>query len=234
MTMQTPQKSVYPLTLAEIELKGHHTTMCNWWKETLILALLMLSTQLAYAGNINCWKNNLGIRECGSVVPPEYSQQRIEIVNERGLVIKVIEAAKSPEELAREREIKRLQEEEEAKRKEQERLDTILLNAYTTERDLILARDNNLKSAKGQIEITKGNLRILQSTLEDLQNRAANHERSGHKPPDSLVKEIDDLKKQITIKSSNIEKQESNLKIMEERFESDLQRFRQLKQGRIK
>ena len=207
--------------------------MFNTWKVASCLVLMIASTPLAYAANINCWKNNLGIRECGSVVPPEYSQQRIEIVNERGLVVKVIEAAKSKEELAKEREEKRLQEAEEAKRKEQARLDAILLNSYTTERDLILARDNNLKSAKGQIEISKGNLRIMQASLDDLQNRAANFELGGKKPPASLVKEIEELKKQIRVKTMNIENQESSFKIMEERYESDLQRFRQLKQGRV-
>ena len=203
------------------------------WKATLLLVTLLLGTQYAYSATFYCWRNNLGIRECGSIVPPEYSQQRIEVVNERGLVVKVIEAAKSPEELARENEQKRLQELEEARRKEQARLDAILLNSYTTERDLLLARDNNLKSAQAQIEITNGNLRIMQSNLESLQNQAANHERSGHKPPESLVNEIESLKKQIAIKENNIEKQESNLKIMKERFESDLERFRQLKKGRI-
>lgn len=207
--------------------------MFNMWK--LVPGLMLIfSAQYVHGATINCWRNNLGIRECGSVVPPEYSQQRIEVINERGVVIKVIEAAKSPEELAQEREQKRLQEAEEAVRKEQARLDAILLNAYTTERDLILARDNNLKSAKGQIDISKGNLRILQTSLDEMQSRAANYERGGKQPPESLVKEIEALKKQISQKSASIENQESNLKIMEERFESDLQRFRQLKQGRVK
>jgi len=213
--------------------------MRSYLKPSVIaLSLLLCSASALAAGSkssstYSCWKNSLGVRECGTVVPPEYSQQRIEIVNERGLVIKVIEAAKTPEELAQEREEKRLQEEEEARIKEQKRLDTILLNAYTTERDLILARDNNVKSAKGQIEITKGNLKILQGNLEELQNRAANHERSGQKPPEKLVDEIEVLKKQVTTKMANVEKQEENLRIMQERYESDLQRFRELKKGRV-
>jgi len=207
--------------------------MFNMWKLVPWLVLIF-SSQFAHGTNINCWRNNLGIRECGSVVPPEYSQQRIEVINERGVVVKVIEAAKSPEELAQEREQKRLQEADEAVRKEQARLDAILLNAYTTERDLILARDNNLKSAKGQIDISKGNLRIMQTSLDEMQSRAANYERGGKQPPESLVKEIETLQKQISQKSASVENQESNLKILEERFESDLQRFRQLKQGRVK
>lgn len=208
--------------------------MSNRWKaSSLSLLLLIISTQLSYAATINCWRNNLGIRECGSSVPPEYSQQRIEVVNERGLVVKVIEAAKSQEELAREHELKRIQEEQEARRKEQMRIDTILLNSYTTERDLLLARDNNVKSAQAKIEITNGNLRIMQSNFEELQNRAANYERRGQKAPATLVKEMEVLEKQIAIKSSNIEKQEESLKQMKERFENDIQRFRLLKKGRV-
>ena len=194
--------------------------------------LVSLSTAVQ-ARNIKCWKNDIGIRGCGSIVPPEYSQKRIEIVNERGLVVKVIEAAKTPEQLAAEREAEQARKLKEQQRKEQARIDAILLNAYTTERDLLLARDNNLKSAQAQIDITKGNLKVMQTNLDKLQVRAANYERSGKQPPEKLIAEIDELKTQVQIKLRNIKKQEQNYQVMEKRFAADLKRFRELKSGRV-
>jgi hypothetical protein len=187
----------------------------------LLLAGLGLATSNLAAGGqtsgktFKCWKNDLGIRECGNMVPPEYSQRRIEIVNDRGLVVKVIEPPKTPEELEKER--------------EQERQDAILLNAYTTERDLLIARDTNLKAAQGQIDIAENNLKMLQNTLSDLQTRAGNYERSGNKPPKKLIEDINQTKKSITEKKRTIDKKKSNKAKMEERFKNDLARFRKLK-----
>jgi chromosome segregation ATPase len=199
---------------------------------TLLVTSLLLMATHAHAKTIKCWKNKNGIRECGRTVPPEYSQTRIEIVNERGLVVDVIEAAKTQEELAIEREREELRRLREEERKEQARLDSILLNTYTTERDLILARDNNLKAAQGQIDISKGNLKLLEDNLNDLQEQAANHERAGRQPPKKLIEEINTLAGQINKKQEIIKDKETALEELEQRFARDLKRFRELKSGR--
>ncbi len=184
---------------------------------------------VADARLISCWTNDNGIRECGTSVPPEHSQKRIEIVNERGLVVKVIPAAKTKEQLAEEREAARIQKELEEQRKERARQDAILLNAYTTERDLILARDNNLKAVEGQIEISRGNLRVLKDNLAQLQKEAANYERSGKKPPEKLLKNIEETKVQIQTKQNYVDIKEKEKDKMQARYEKDLKRFRELK-----
>ncbi len=199
----------------------------------IAFSLLLMLQNTAQAKQIKCWQNKVGVRECGSTVPPEYSQSRIEIINERGLVVRVIEAAKTPAELAAERERKRIAKEREDKLKEQARLDSILLNTYTTERDLLLARDTNLKAAQGQIDISKGNLRLLQSNYDDLQQQAANYERAGKNPPKQLITKLDKAQEQVKQKKIHIENKESSKKEMLEKFEHDLSRFRELKRGRI-
>ena len=198
---------------------------------TLILLLALHHT--AQAKTIKCWQNNVGVRECGSAVPPEYSQSRIEILNDRGLVVKVIEAAKTPSELAAEKERERIAKEQEDLRKERERLDSILLNTYTTERDVLLARDTNLKAAQGQIDISKGNLKLLQSNFDDLQKQAANYERAGKEPPKHLITKLDKAREQVKLKKIHIENKEASKKEMLDRFKRDLARFKELKRGRI-
>ena len=183
----------------------------------------------AHARNIMCWENNIGVRECGASVPPEHSQKRIEIINDRGLIVRVIPAAKTKEQQAIDREEARLQREREDRIREQARQDSILLNAYTTERDLILARDNNLKSIEGQIEIARGNLRVLRDNLAHLQKQAANYERSGKKPPEKILKEIEETKVQMVTKEKHVEFRENERDVMAKRFADDLKRFRKLK-----
>lgn len=199
-------------------------------KPVILTGLIgIMSFPVSAAKLISCWVNDHGIRECGASVPPEHSQKRIEIVNERGLVVKVIPAAKTKEQLARDREQALIAKEKEDRKKEQARQDAILLNAYTTERDLIIARDNNLKAIEGQIEISKGNLHVLKNTLNQLQQQAANYERSGKKPPESLLQEIEETKTQIQAREKYVVIRENERNEMAKRYERDLTRFRELK-----
>lgn len=212
-------------------------TASHMYIRLILITLLGLSISgLCHAaGNkgsgytIKCWKNNLGIRECGSIVPPEYSQKRIEVINERGIVVQVIEPPKTREQLRKEREQAEKRKAIEAAKKEQVRQDTILLNSYATERDLIIARDTNLKSVKGQLDIAHGNLKMLQTNLEDLQTRAGNYERSGKKPPPALIKDIESTQKQITKKQATIQKRQEEKDALEEHYETLLKRYRKLK-----
>lgn len=199
---------------------------------SVLVGALVPSVSQAAGGSgnlIKCWKNDLGIRECGQIVPPEYSQRRIEVLNERGLVVQVIEPPKTPEQLAKEREQEQQRKAQAAAKKEQERQDAILLNSYTTERDLLIARDTNIKAAQGQLDIAEGNLKLLQNSMADLQNRAGNFERSGSKPPKQLIDEIDKTKQRIVEKEKTIDKKKQEKAVMEKRFENDLARFRKLK-----
>jgi len=210
--------------------------MSSKQKYILIAAMLLASlgiNTVATAGpggsTIKCWKNDIGIRECGSIVPPEYSQKRIEVLNSRGQVIEVIAPPKTPEQLAKERELERQRKAEEQAKKEQERQDKVLLDSYTTERDLLIARDTNIKAAQAQLDIAEGNVKFLQITLDELQNRAGNYERSGKKPPEKLVARIDRVKQQIAEKQQNIQNKKDEKTSMEARYAKDLARFRKLK-----
>jgi hypothetical protein len=206
-------------------------------KYILIAAMLLsgLGTNAAAAAgknsgpSIKCWKNDIGIRECGSYVPPEYSQKRIEVLNARGQVIQVIQPPKTPEELEKERLLAIQRKAEEDAKKEQDRQDKILLDSYTTERDLIIARDTNIKASQAQLDITKGNLKFLLNNLDDLQKRAGNFERAGKKPPQKLVDEIENTKKPIEEKKRNVQKMQDEKTAMEQRYARDLARFRKLK-----
>lgn len=201
----------------------------------LLLALITLSapamTQAAQGGGrtIKCWKNDLGIRECGSIVPPEYSQKRIEVINERGIVVKIIEPPKTREQLQKERAEEEKRKAIEDAKKEQARQDSILLNSYATERDLLIARDTSLRSINSQLDIAKGNLRMLQTSLDNLQTRAGNYERSGKKPPQKLIKDIKATQSMITRKEANIQKRQEEKDAMQEHFDSQIARYRKLK-----
>lgn len=213
--------------------------MSDTTKYILLLATALASVSLPgltqAAGNqgsqmtIKCWKNNLGIRECGNIVPPEYSQKRIEVLNMQGQVVQIIQPAKSHAELEKEHQQEEKRKAEEAAKKRQEHEDNILLNSYTTERDLTIARDTNVKAVQADIDIAQSNLNMLQNNLEELQTRAGNYERSGKKPPKNLITQINKTEQQIADKQKIIDQKKQNKATMEKHFAKQLARFRQLK-----
>ncbi len=198
-----------------------------------ILACLILCSTSLSARNIKCWQGHEKIRECGSSVPPEFSQQRIEIMNERGIVIKIIPAAKTKAELA---EIKRLKKIEQIKQQritEQKRKDNILLQTYTTERDLKLGHEDKMLAIRSIIDITNSNTRSLQKNLTKLQKRAADYERSGQTMPKVLTVDMNNLLRQIKDNDEFIAKKQQTMINLIKYYDADMERYRLLKQGKV-
>ncbi len=214
----------------------HHTmearNLSGWWLLVFLLSPLFCSSA-AIAGSIKCWTNDEGVRECGSAVPPEYSQKRVEVINERGMVVDVKERAKTKEELAAEkREAERLGKlkQEEQRRQEERRLrDTILLNTFTTERDLKISYDDKIEAIRGIIEITDTGTKALKQNLEGVRKKAANYERAGEKPPEKIINEMESLKRQIRENDDFIARKQENIQHLQQQYEADLKRFRELK-----
>lgn len=194
-----------------------------------LLTLLFLAGPSAHAGAIKCWTNNEGTRECGQSVPPEFSQQRVEIINERGIVVEVKEAAKTKEQLAEEARQKELMKIQQRRQKEQKRRDLILLSMFSTERDINLARSNRVDAIKSLIEITNGNTKTLKENLGAVMTKAADYERAGESPPNELLDDMRNLKRQIADNNDFVEKKLKDIDALDKRFEADLKRFRELK-----
>ena len=172
-----------------------------------------------------CWQNKQKIRECGQVVPPEYAQQRIEVLNERGILIQVIGARKTDAELAEEARQAELQKQETERRRQ----DMILLKTYTREEDLLGIRDKQVAAIDNAISIASGNLRVLNSNLALLQKQAADHERSGRPVPKSLISDMTALKQQIADNEKYLEEQEKKKQETRMKFAADIERYRKLK-----
>ncbi|HEB85673.1 MAG TPA: hypothetical protein ENI68_01455 [Gammaproteobacteria bacterium] len=199
----------------------------------ILSCLIMSSTRLS-ARDIRCWQNHENIRECGTHVPPEFSQHRIEVLNEQGIVIKVLPAAKTKAELAEIARRKKIEQKKQRQIAERKRKDNILLQTYTTERDLRIGHENKMAAIKSIIDITNSNTRSLQHNLARLQKRAADYERSGQKTPGILTADMENLMRQIKDNDDFISKKQRDLIGLSKQYDTDLARYRLLKQGKVK
>lgn len=183
----------------------------------------------ALAAGIKCWTNDQGVRECGNAVPPEYAQKKHEELNKTGITVNETERAKTAEELAAEREREKQREEQERLAKQRAERDRVLLSTFTTEEDLLLARDSRLQAIDARIKHTREFMAKMEQTLQDMQAQAAEQERSGKGVSDDLKRELDDLQRQIQEQREFIEKSEQEKAEVRETFAEDLARYRELK-----
>lgn len=200
------------------------------------ISSILLAGAIGLAGpahaDFKCWTNKEGVRECGNTIPPEYSQQKTEVVNERGMTVEVNERAKTKEELAAEARAARLEKKQLAKerrrREEQQRRDRVLLATFATEEDITMARDRQLASIDGTIELTRVAIGKLEEKLADYRKRAAALESRGKETPEDLQQDIDTVQSQIANKEAYVSNKKAEKLALREKYDADLEHFRKL------
>lgn len=199
----------------------------------LATAICLFSIPLSSHAGIKCWTNKDGVRECGNAIPPEYSQQSSETINERGITVESKERALTKEELAeiqkKKDDEKQRAAEEAEKRKKQDAEDRVLLATFLSEEEIISARDRKLGLINGNIEVTNGTIDKLNSDLQEQRKKAANYERKGRTVPEGTLKEIASLERQIKNKEEFIAAKNAEKEVIREKYARDLDRFRELK-----
>ena len=198
-----------------------------------LISALLVTCPLGAAGGIKCWTNREGVRECGNAVPPEYAQKSHRELNQQGVLIGETARAKTPEELEREQSEKRKQAAEKAElvriAREQAERDRVLLYTFTTEGDMVLARDGRLQAIEVRVRHAEGRILKLNQSLENHRGHAALLERRGNVVPEELQKEILAVEREINDNRKLIElwrREQGDVRV---NFEADLERFRKLK-----
>ena len=203
-------------------------------KLTSLTIVSILISQPLMAGKFKCWTNNEGVKECGTYVPPEYSQKRIETRGKSGRVVEVDDRARTKAELAEIDRLAKLKAIEDAKIAEQKKKDEILLKTFSTERDINMLRDSKVNVIEGILTVTNSNNKALKKKLEKLQKRAANSERRGKKPPKIVVDDIKEIQSRLSKNMLSIKSKRAEQEVIREKFAKDLQRFNKLKKRRGK
>lgn len=193
----------------------------------LILISSLLTTQAAFAGKIKCWRNDEGVKECGTYVPAEHSQKRIETRGESGRVIEIKERAKNKEEIKEAKRLAKIKKIEEEKIVEQQKKDAILLETFSRELDITLLRDSKINVLEGIISVTASNNITLNKKLSKLKKR------SKKKPTKHDAEDIKKIESRIAKNNKSIAEKRAMQNTIRKKFENDLQRFRALKSGII-
>lgn len=178
---------------------------------------------------MKCWVNYEGGRECGDKVPPEYIQQGYKEINEEGFVREVTEPTKTPEELAKARRLAELKAAEQKQKIEQEARNRVLLQTFSSVRDIERARDNRVTALEAAIKLAGIRNENIRLKLNDYIKRAADSERMGKTPAPALLEDIETLRRQIRNNIHFIDEKRADQEQIRQAHALDIERYKRLK-----
>ncbi len=181
----------------------------------LVLALLPLAAE---ARQFFRYKDENGQIVINSSIPPEYVKNGYEIVDDKGIVLKVVDPQLSEEEIRR-------------RRQEQERIenqrarDAELRKLYRSPRDVDRAMNTWLGRLDMEIRLKENRIAILRTEYNELQSQAANQERVGKEVDENLLAEMAQIEEEISRYEAEIAEVEERQEEAQERFQADRERM---------
>ena len=188
------------------------------------VALLSLSPMVC-AVELYRYINDEGSTVINYQVPPEHVKKGYEVLNDEGVVVRVIPRELTEEEQKEADALKRL---EQAALAEQQRLqewDEALLLRYSTIEDIEAAQERALRDLRIRVSILKSNKRSLKQQVENYQIQAAEMERMGKQVDVARLQAIEDLQSEIAITDRAIADREVEITAVQAAYESDIERF---------
>ncbi len=197
----------------------------------LIAVALATATFTVDAQQRYRWVDDNGSTRISDRIPPSAADKRIEVLNSRGMVVRVIEPKReltAEEEAAHELE-RIAAEEAKAAQEAQARRDRMLLDTYTSVDDLVRSRDTRVSSLAAQIVVSRDALEAHRAHLADLEATAASHTKDGRDLPPALAKKIEETREQFESTKKFVEMREKEQADIRAQFESDIARFQALR-----
>ncbi|MEW8508299.1 MAG: DUF4124 domain-containing protein [Candidatus Thiodiazotropha sp.] len=193
---------------------------------TLFLLMLPLSSP---AGKLYKWIDDKGQTHYTQTLPPTDAHRARSHLDERGIILKKVDAAKTEEELRQEAEQERLRKEQQRLVEQQQAQDRVLLRTFRSEDDIHMTRNGQLQAVDTSIRVTQSNIRRLKTTLEDMQGDAARRELSGRRISKKILQDIEVKRQALKDAYRSIIDREHDKNRIRQSFARDLKRFRELK-----
>jgi|HubBroStandDraft_1064217.scaffolds.fasta_scaffold02049_6 hypothetical protein len=173
------------------------------------------------------WVDAQGVTHYGDQIPPEYAGQEQQIINSQGVVINRVEAQKTPEQLAAE-------DQKKFDAQQSQNRDHNLLSTYASVQEIERLRDQRLTLLSDQIKVTSQFLEVLNGRLTKLRAGSMHFKPYNSDPaappmPDQVAEDLVRVGNDIRTQEQNLHAKQSEESKMRNQFESDIQRFKELK-----
>lgn len=197
----------------------------------LLLVAMQPPTHAAEGGQHNRykWRDAQGNLHFDDALPVEALQFGYDVVDGRGLTIKHVDRAKTPEELKAEEQAAERRAEEKRAAEEQAKADQQTLAAYPTENELINSQQAQLQMLEQNIAATQASLQSQEKSLTEMLSHAADLDRNGKPVPTTLQSQIDALRRNIEQQKNYIVGKQKEKEDSEKKFAVDLAHYRELR-----
>jgi hypothetical protein len=186
-----------------------------------------------------------GLTHIGDTPPAGCTDVMMYEISKTGRVLRQIDPTPTPEQAKQRFEQLERQKEIDRAAGEQKRKDMALLNTYSTEREVDVARDRNIEPLRGRITSAHERMRIVEKrenqVNEEMEFYKAGQSKSGkgrddatpREAPPALVAEAERIHKEKEALTKSIAVHEKEIEALRQKYESDKQRWLALKSGAV-
>lgn len=173
------------------------------------------------------WVDDQGTTHYGETIPPEYANKDRSELGKSGRVIEKKEVL-TPEE-------RRTSEQADAKKRadeeaalERKRRDKALVNTYSNEKEIDLARNRNLQQIEARIHSIDSQLKMADSNLTAHKKEVDGYNAAGKKVPASLQEDLNESQKRLDKLQQDMEKAKAEKAALDARYDADKARYKEL------
>lgn len=193
----------------------------------VLLLIAVAASQSAWAGMYK-WVDEKGITHYGDTIPPQYVNQANTELNKWGVTVKKTDAALTQEQIkAREDEVVR-KKEDAVKAAEQKRKDKALLNTYTNEKEIDLARNRNLQQVDLVIESTGVRMKAVKARLDKARQQADAATKAKKPVPQGVAEDLKEAEQEMKRLEEIVAQKKQEKDAINARFDDDKKRYSEL------
>ena len=194
---------------------------------TAILLALMAS-QPAQA-KMYKWVDEKGVTHYGDSIPPQYAPRGSSELSKGGVVIKKTDPALTPEQIKTKEETEARKTEQAKIDLEKERRDKALLNSFTNEKEIDMARDRNLQQTDVAIQGTQTRLKPAQAKLDSLRRHVESLKKSKRPVPADVMDDVREAENAVAQLNNDIKLKLQEKEAIRVKFEAEKMHYRELK-----
>lgn len=173
------------------------------------------------------WVDDKGTTHYGETIPPEYANKDRSELGKSGRVIEKKEVLTPEERRAGEQaEAKKRADEEAAL--ERKRRDKALVNTYSNEKEIDLARNRNLQQVEARIGSISSQLKMANDNLHAFQKEADALVKAGKKIHPSLQEDLKESQERLAKLQQDLEKAKAEKATLDARYDADKARYKEL------
>ena len=193
------------------------------------LSVVIFACSFSAHGKMFKWVDDEGQIHFGDRIPPQYMVKEHQELNESGVVTKRKDAARTPAEKAEDRRLEKKKKAAALVEKKKKQRDRVLLDTYTTERDLIVARDSRLEAVDSQIQLAETIIGDSNKSIDSLEKQVTQIKASNREVPADVYQRIDSEKQQVAVQSKVMASHKKRHEDIATQFNDYIERFKVLK-----